>query len=82
MIDKCEEMCCLISKLGHQTEVEAQDLMARLTLDVVLKAGFKISSSYMADLHPVPLLQELHYAMDESFRYGEVDYTACNPCLY
>ena len=77
MIDKCEEMCRLISNLIHQKEVEAQDLMARLTLDVVLKAGFGISSSYMADLQPVPLLQELHYAMDESFRYREVACTAC-----
>ena len=68
MVDKCEEMCCLVSSLGPQQDVEAQDLMARLTLDIILRAGFGMCASYMSDLQPVPLLQELHYAMDESFR--------------
>ena len=68
-MDKCEEMCRLVSSLGPQKDVEAQDLMARLTLDIILRAGFGMRASYMSDLQPVPLLQELHYAMDESFRY-------------
>ena len=66
--DKCEEACRLVTGLGPEADVEAQDLMARLTLDIILQAGFGMCSSYMSDLQPVPLLQELHYAMDESFR--------------
>lgn len=69
MVDKCEEMCRLVSSLGQQKDIEAQDLMARLTLDIILQAGFGMRASYMSDLQPIPLLQELHYAMDESFRY-------------
>ena len=68
MVDKCEQACRLIARLGRQRDMEAQDLMARLTLDIVLRAGFGICSDYTADLQPVPLLQKLHYAMDESFR--------------
>lgn len=68
VVDKCEEACALIARLGGVCDMEAQDLMARLTLDVVMQAGFGIGSQYLADLQPVPLLQELHYAMDESFR--------------
>ncbi len=69
VVDKCEEMCRLVTSLGQEKDVEAQDLMARLTLDIVLRAGFGMRASYMSDLEPVPLLQELHYAMEESFRY-------------
>ena len=68
VVDKCEELCSLMSRLGPDKDIEAQDLMARLTLDVVLQAGFGICSHYLGDLQPVPLMQELHYAMDESFR--------------
>ena len=69
MVDKCEEMCRLVSSLGQDKDVEAQDLMARLTLDIILQAGFGMRASYISDLQPVPLLQELHYAMEDSFRY-------------
>lgn len=69
VVDKCEEMCRLVSSLGQDKDIEAQDLMARLTLDIILQAGFGMRASYMSDLQSVPLLQELHYAMDESFRY-------------
>ena len=68
VVDKCEELCSLMSRLGHDKDIEAQDLMARVTLDVVLQAGFGICSKYLEDMQPVPLMQELHYAMDESFR--------------
>ena len=57
-----------MSRMGHDKDVEAQDLMARVTLDVVLQAGFGVRSKYLGDLQPVPLMQELHFAMDESFR--------------
>ena len=77
VVDKCEEMCRLVSSLGQQKEVEAQDLMARLTLDIILRAGFGMHASYMSDLQPVPLLQELHYAMEESFRYLTTPAYAC-----
>jgi hypothetical protein len=66
--EKCELLCNHLEQLGHLAEVEAQDMLARLTLDVVLMAGFGIHSSTIADPQPVPLLKELHYAMDESFR--------------
>ena len=68
VVDKCEQLCSLMSRFGPGKDMEAQDLMARLTLDVVLQAGFGIGSQYLRDLQPVPLMQELHYAMDESFR--------------
>ncbi len=68
VVNKCEELCSLMSGFGPDKDMEAQDLMARLTLDVVLQAGFGICSQYLGDLQPVPLMQELHYAMDESFR--------------
>lgn len=55
--------------MGPGADVEAQDAMARLTLDVVLMAGFGIASNTIGDPKPVPLLTELHYAMDESFRF-------------
>ena len=68
VIEKCMLLCNHIADLGHQIDVEAQDLLARLTLDTVLTAGFGIESNTLANPQPVPLLQELHYAMDESFR--------------
>ena len=68
VVDKCEELCSLMSRMGHDKDVEAQDLMARVTLDVVLQAGFGVRAKYLGDLQPVPLMQELHFAMDESFR--------------
>lgn len=68
IVEKCRLLCNELEKLGHQCEVDAQDMLARLTLDVILMAGFGLESNTIADHQSVPLLQELHYAMDESFR--------------
>ncbi len=72
MVERCEALAALLGALGPERDVEAQDMMARLTLDVVLRAGFGIASDTLATYREaVPLLQELHYAMDESFRCAE-----------
>ncbi len=68
VVEKCLALCEWLEQRGPGVDVEAQDVMARLTLDVVLMAGFGIASNTLADPRPVPLLTELHYAMDESFR--------------
>lgn len=69
LVEKCLALCDWLEWVGPGTDVEAQDAMARLTLDVVLMAGFGITSNTIGDPAPVPLLTELHYAMDESFRH-------------
>ena len=69
MVDKCLALADWLEQSGPNKDVEAQDLMARLTLDVVLMAGFGIASNTLTAPGPVPLLKELHFAMDESFRY-------------
>ena len=74
LADKCLALCDWLEGMGPGTDVEVQDAMARLTLDVVLMAGFGIASNTIGDPEPVPLLTELHYAMDESFRH------VCLPC--
>jgi hypothetical protein len=70
VVAKCLMLVEHLEALGPGAEVEAQDMLARLTLDIVLMAGFGIGSSTIGDPQPVPLLKELHYAMDESFRCG------------
>ncbi|KAK9915097.1 hypothetical protein WJX75_004696 [Coccomyxa subellipsoidea] len=68
VVDKCLALADWLEQSGPNKDVEAQDLMARLTLDVVLMAGFGIASNTLTAPGPVPLLKELHFAMDESFR--------------
>lgn len=66
---KCLALAGLLRALGPEHDVEAQNMMARVTLDVVLQAGFGLASDTLAaHREEVPLLAELHYAMDESFR--------------
>ena len=73
VVEKCLLLCDRLDKIWHHNELEAQDMLARLTLDVILVAGFGLESNTIAETEPVPLLQELHYAMDESFRcYGKL----------
>ncbi|BDA43361.1 Cytochrome P450 4e2 [Coccomyxa sp. Obi] len=67
VVEKCWALCDWLEQMGPGADVEAQDAMARLTLDVVLMAGFGIASNTIGDPAPVPLLTELHYAMDETF---------------
>lgn len=69
-MDQCLELAARLEQLGPEKDVEAQDLMARVTLDIVLMAGFGIVSNTLASPEPVPLLTELHYAMDEAFRHA------------
>lgn len=81
VVEKCWALCDWVDHMGPGTEVEAQDAMARLTLDIVLRAGFGIASNTIGDRTPVPLLTELHYAMDESFRHVYLPRPFC-PYLY
>jgi hypothetical protein len=69
VVEKCLQLAKLLDVFGPAHDVEAQDIMARLTLDVVLISGFGIASDTLGSTdRAVPLLKELHYAMDESFR--------------